>query len=337
MARVAVCFGGRSAEHEVSCVSAVSTLEALADRGHSVIPVGIARDGTWHLADPSARPLAATGPAIRLEVPGGRLIGAGDPVPIDVAFPVLHGPYGEDGTIQGLFEMADLPYVGSGVLGSSIAMDKDVAKRLCREAGLPIGDYLVIRAPEFLEEPGDVAARVEDGLGFPVFVKPANLGSSVGIARADDASALKESIHAALRHDRKVLVEAEVVGREIEVAVLEGPRASVPGEIVVQDGWYTYEAKYRDEATRLLVPAPLDESEEAITRNLACRAFEVLECRGLARVDFFYEEGGRGFILNEVNTMPGFTPKSMFPMMWAATGMPYPELCDELVMLALAR
>ena len=337
MARVAVCFGGRSAEHEVSCVSAVSTLEALADRGHSVIPVGIARDGTWHLADPSARPLAATGPAIRLEVPGGRLIGAGDPVPIDVAFPVLHGPYGEDGTIQGLFEMADLPYVGSGVLGSSIAMDKDVAKRLCREAGLPIGDYLVIRAPEFLEEPGDVAARVEDGLGFPVFVKPANLGSSVGIARADDASALKESIHAALRHDRKVLVEAEVVGREIEVAVLEGPRASVPGEIVVQDGWYTYEAKYRDEATRLLVPAPLDESEEAIIRNLACRAFEVLECRGLARVDFFYEEGGRGFILNEVNTMPGFTPKSMFPMMWAATGMPYPELCDELVMLALAR
>ncbi|MFH1104166.1 MAG: D-alanine--D-alanine ligase A, partial [Actinomycetota bacterium] len=224
MARVALCFGGRSAEHEVSCVSAVSTLEALADRGHSVIPVGIARDGTWHLADPSARPLAATGPAIRLEVPGGRLIGAGDPVLIDVAFPVLHGPYGEDGTIQGLFEMADLPYVGSGVLGSSIAMDKDVAKRLCREAGLPIGDYLVIRAPEFLEEPGDVAARVEDGLGFPVFVKPANLGSSVGIARADDASALKESIHAALRHDRKVLVEAEVVGREIEVAVLEGPR-----------------------------------------------------------------------------------------------------------------
>ena len=337
MARVALCFGGRSAEHEVSCVSAVSTLEALADRGHSVIPVGIARDGTWHLADPSVRPLAATGPVIRLEVPGGRLIGAGDPVPIDVAFPVLHGPYGEDGTIQGLFEMADLPYVGSGVLGSSIAMDKDVAKRLCREAGLPIGDYLVIRAHEFMTEPGDVAARVEDGLGFPVFVKPANLGSSVGIARADDASALKESIHAALRHDRKVLVEAEVVGREIEVAVLEGPRASVPGEIVVQDGWYTYEAKYRDEATRLLVPAPLDQSEQAIIRHLACRAFEVLECRGLARVDFFYEKGQRGFILNEVNTMPGFTPKSMFPMMWAATGMPYPELCDELVMLALAR
>ncbi|OFW67339.1 MAG: D-alanine--D-alanine ligase A [Actinobacteria bacterium RBG_16_68_21] len=337
MARVALCFGGRSAEHEVSCISAVSTLEALESRGHSVVPVGIDRDGTWHLADRDQRPLSATGPSIRVEVPGGRLIAADDELPVDVAFPVLHGPFGEDGTIQGLFEMAGLPYVGAGVLGSAIAMDKDVAKRLFRQAGLPVGKYLVVRAPEFLDGPGDVAERVGDDLGYPVFVKPANLGSSVGIARAADEAALKESIHDALRHDHKVLVEAEVVGREIEVAVLEGPRASVPGEIVVADGWYTYDAKYRDDNTRLLVPAPLDPSEEAVVRSLACRAFEALEGLGLARVDFFYEQGGRGFIINEVNTMPGFTPKSMFPMMWAATGMPYAELCDELVNLALTR
>lgn len=315
----------------------MSALEALESTGHSVVPVGIAPDGTWHLADPRERPLSASGPAIRLEVPGGRLVGAGEPIPVDVAFPVLHGPYGEDGTIQGLFEMAGLPYVGAGVLGSAIAMDKDIAKRLCRQAGLPVGEYLVVRGPEFLDGPGAIAERVGEDLGYPVFVKPANLGSSVGIARAEDEAALKESIHAALGHDRKVLVEAEVVGREIEVAVLEGPRASVPGEIVVAGGWYTYEAKYRDDATRLLVPAPLGESEGAVVRSLACRAFEVLECRGLARVDFFYEEGGRGFVINEVNTMPGFTPKSMFPMMWAASGMPYPELCDELVRLALTR
>jgi D-alanine-D-alanine ligase len=335
MARVALCFGGRSEEHEVSCVSAVSALEALESRGHTVVPVGIARDGGWHLADPTGRPLAAAGPPVHLEIPGGRLLGAGEPVPVDIAFPVLHGPFGEDGTIQGMFEMADLPYVGSGVLGSSISMDKDVAKRLCRQAGLPVGGYLVVRAPEFLGEPGGVADRVGDALGFPVFVKPANLGSSVGISRAEDESDLKEAIHAALGHDRKVLVEAEVIGREIEVAVLEGPRASVPGEIVVSDGWYTYDAKYRDDGTRLLVPAPLGESESSMVRSLARRAFEVLECRGLARVDFFYEEGGRGFIINEVNTMPGFTPKSMFPMLWAATGMPYAELCDQLVALAL--
>jgi D-alanine-D-alanine ligase len=337
VARVAVFFGGRSEEHEVSCVSAVSTLTALAEKGHDTIAVGIDRDGEFHAADPSLNPLVAEGPLVRLEVPGGRLLGHGQPVPIDVAFPVLHGPFGEDGTIQGLFEMANLPYVGSGVLGSAVAMDKDIAKRLCREAGLPTGKYLMIRGSEFLSAPGDTAARVGGELGYPVFVKPANLGSSVGISRAEDEASLKDSIHAALDHDRKVLVEAEVKGREIEVAVLEGPRASVPGEIIVKGGWYTYEAKYRDDATRIEVPAHLSEAAAATVRDLACRAFTALECRGLARVDFFYEEGGRGFILNEVNTMPGFTPRSMFPMMWAASGMTYAELCDELVTLALAR
>ncbi len=336
MARVAVFFGGRSEEHEVSCVSAVSTLAALEETGHDTIAVGIDRSGAFHLADPSLSPLVAEGPEVSIEIPGGRLVGTGVEERVDAAFPVLHGPYGEDGTIQGLFEMAGLPYVGSGVLGSAVAMDKDVAKRLCREAGIPIGDYLVIRSGDFLAEPGATADRVAGDVGYPAFVKPANLGSSVGIARVEDHASLKEAVHAALEHDRKVLVEAELRGREIEVAVLEGPRSSVPGEIVVRSGWYTYDAKYRDEGTELLVPAPLSEGEQATVRSLAERAFDTLECRGLARVDFFYEEGGRGFVLNEVNTMPGFTPKSMFPMMWAASGISYASLCDELVGLALA-
>ena len=233
--------------------------------------------------------------------------------------------------------MANLPYVGSGVLGSAIGMDKDVAKRLCRAAGIPVGDYLVVRAAEFEAEPGAVVSRAGTDLGFPVFVKPANLGSSVGISRAEDDESLKESIHAALAHDPKVVVEAEVRGREIEVAVIEGPRASVPGEIIVAGGWYTYEAKYTDEATRIQVPAHLSDAAMETVRSLACRAFAALEIRGLARVDFFYEEEGRGFVLNEVNTMPGFTSRSMFPMMWAATGVPYPQLCNQLVELALTR
>ena len=337
MARVAVFFGGKSGEHEVSCNSAVSTVAALRSRGHEVVTVGIDQFGEFHLADSSDDPLVAEGPAVQLEVPGGRLLGHGSPVEIDVAFPVLHGPYGEDGTIQGLFEMAGLAYVGSGVLGSAIAMDKDIAKRLCRDAGIPIGDYMVVRRGDFLAAPGDTAARVGGGLGYPVFVKPANLGSSVGISRAEDEASLKDSIHVALEHDRKVLVEAEVKGREIEVAVLEGPRASVPGEIIVASGWYTYEAKYRDDATRIEVPAVLSEAATELVRDLACRAFTALECSGLARVDFFYEEGGRGFLLSEVNTMPGFTSRSMFPMMWEATGLGYADLCDELVSMALGR
>jgi D-alanine-D-alanine ligase len=337
MAKVAVFFGGRSEEHEVSCVSAVSVVEALEEKGHEVVAVGIERDGSWYLADASARPLAVEGPPAVLEVPGGGIRAGGVRVGFDVAFPVLHGPFGEDGTVQGMFEMAGIPYVGSGVVGSAVAMDKDVAKRLFRDAGIPISPFLVIRRAGFTDDPRGSVSLVRGELGYPVFVKPAELGSSVGISRADDDGPLKDSIREALRHGEKVIVEQEVGGREIEVAVLEGPRSSVPGEIVVDGGWYTYDAKYRDDATRLLVPAPLPETAAALVRRMAAEAFAVLECRGLARVDFFYEEGGRGFVLNEVNTMPGFTPKSMFPMMWAATGMPYPDLCDELVDLALER
>jgi D-alanine-D-alanine ligase len=336
MANVAVFFGGRSEEHEVSCISAVAVVEALIEKGHDVVAVGIDRSGDWYLVDPAVRPLSAEGLPAVLEVPSGTIRSGDGSYLFDVAFPVLHGPYGEDGTVQGMFEMAGVPYVGSGVVGSAIAMDKDVAKRLFKDAGIPTSDFLTIRADGFAEDPSGVAARVRDELGYPVFVKPAELGSSVGISRAVDDGTFKDAVNEALRHGDKVVVEEEISGREIEVAVLEGPRASIPGEIVIS-GWYTYDAKYQDDATRLLVPAPLSDSAIATVRALAKDAFTTLECRGLARVDFFYEEGGRGFVINEINTMPGFTPKSMFPMMWAATGMPYPDLCDELVNLALDR
>jgi len=317
-------------------VSSVAVIDALRGKGHDVAAVGIDRTGGWHLADPGLSPLVAEGPEVVLEVPSGRLMAPGGPVAFDVVFPVLHGPWGEDGTIQGLFEIAGIPYVGSGVMSSAIAMDKDVAKRLCREAGIPVGDFRIVRGRQFRDDPAAVVDDIGGVLGFPLFVKPASLGSSVGITRAADEGMLKESIVEALDYGGKVIVEAELPGREIEVAVLEGPRASVPGEIVV-DGWYTYDAKYQDEATRLIVPAPLDDDATAEVRAMASRAFEVLECQGLARVDFFYDESGDGFVLNEVNTMPGFTPMSMFPQMWAATGMSYPDLCDELVALALSR
>jgi D-alanine-D-alanine ligase len=332
-----VFFGGRSAEHEVSCVSAVAVMAALAEKGHEAVPIGIDGDGGWHAADPSLEPLKAEGPDVVFEVPGGMIRGPGGTIRFDVAFPVLHGPYGEDGTVQGMFEMAGKPYVGSGVLGSAAAMDKDVAKRLFREAGIPITPFFVVRRSQFEDDPGEVIEELVDEIGLPVFAKPAALGSSVGIGRAVDVEGVKDALQEAFRHGPKAVVEPEITGREIEVAVLQGPRASVPGEIVVRDGWYTYQAKYQDDATELIVPAALDRAAEATVRRLACRAFEVVEGAGLARVDFFYEAGGRGFILNEVNTMPGFTPKSMFPMMWAASGMPYPDLCDELVTLALER
>ncbi|MBU1225898.1 MAG: D-alanine--D-alanine ligase [Actinobacteria bacterium] len=334
MAKVVVFFGGRSEEHEVSCVSAVAVVEALTEKGHEVLAVGIRRDGSWRLADPVERPLVAEGREAFLEMPSGVLRAGADRHRFDVAFPVLHGPYGEDGTVQGMFEMAGVPYVGSGVVGSAVAMDKDIAKRLFRDAGLAISPFVTIRAGGFSDDPAGITAKVRAELGYPVFVKPAELGSSVGISRADDDGSFKDGVLEALRHGDKVLVEQEVRGREIEVAVLEGPRSSLPGEIVVA-GWYTYDAKYQDDATTLLVPAPLSEPATAAVRELAGRAFTALECRGLARVDFFYEEDGRGFVINEINTMPGFTPKSMFPMMWAATGMPYSDLCDELVSLAL--
>ncbi len=310
-------------------------LEAHREGGHRVIPVGIDREGAWFLADTTRRPLRADGRAVTLAVPDGMLHSGADEVGFDVVFPVLHGPFGEDGTVQGLFAIAGKPFVGCDVLSSALAMDKDVARRLFTAAGIPTSRAIVVRADDYRADPLDTVSAAAEALGLPMFVKPAALGSSVGITRATTELEVKEGIDEALRYGEKVILEEEVLGREIEVAVLDGPRASVPGEILLGSGWYSYDAKYHDESSRFEAPANLPDARSAEVRELARRAFVALECRGLARVDFFYEPGGRGFLLNEVNTMPGFTPISGFPMMWQASGMTYPELCNELVDLAL--
>jgi D-alanine-D-alanine ligase len=336
MARVLLLFGGRSAEHEVSCVSAVAVADALIGAGHSVTSIGIDREGGWHLAEQGRDPFVAAGPAARFEVPEGIIRAGREVLAFDVVFPVLHGPFGEDGTIQGLFEITGIPYVGCHVLPSALGMDKDIAKRLASHAGIATPAWTVVRQPD-LDDVAATAKRLADEMGLPVFVKPGELGSSVGITKAETEAHLKEGIEIAAGYGPKVVVEEAIVGREIEVAVLDGPRASVPGEIVIETDWYDYDAKYADESSRFVAPADLTEAQTAEVRHLACSAFSAFECRGLARVDFLFEEGGRGFLLNEVNTMPGFTPISGFPKMWQASGMTYAELCDELVKLALAR
>jgi D-alanine-D-alanine ligase len=335
MARVLLLFGGKSAEHEVSCVSGVAVMKALEGGGHQVILVGIDRRGEWHLADRSRRPLVAAGRPVALRVPAGTLSSGADEIGFDVVFPVLHGPFGEDGTIQGLFEIAGTPYVGCDVLSSALAMEKDLTKQVLVQAGLPTAPWTVVREDEFADASA-VVARVVATLGLPVFVKPVQLGSSVGVTRATTDAELKEGIEAALRHGPKVIIEEAIKGREIEVAVLEGPRVSNPGEIVIDGIWYDYQSKYHDDTSRFVAPAELTSPQIERVRNLAARAFNALECRGLARVDFFLERG-RGFLINEVNTMPGFTPISGFPKMWEASGLTYPELCNELVELALSR
>lgn len=327
MASVLVLFGGRSAEHEVSCESAATVADSLKAAGHGVILVGIDAGGGWHHVDESGRPLVAAGEVVSLSVPDGALTRGDDVVPYDVVFPVLHGPHGEDGTVQGLFEVVGVPYVGAGVLASAAAMDKDVANRLMAQAGLPLAESVTVLVGDYGP---DMEGRLIDQLGLPLFVKPAALGSSVGITRVKEGFELPDAMATAFKYGDKAVVEEAVVAREIEVAVLDGPNTSVPGEIVAAD-WYDYDAKYRDAATDLLVPAPLTSEEAGTVRDLAGRAFQTLGVRGLARVDFFYEEGGRGFLINELNTMPGCTSRSMFPLLWEASGVSNIELFDGLV------
>jgi D-alanine-D-alanine ligase len=359
--RVAVVFGGRSSEHAISCVSAGSVLGHLDRERFEIVPVGITAEGGWVLGrdDPEAlsihnRELPAvdsTGTALALPAdptrgglvrldPGraGEVLSA-----VDVVFPVLHGPYGEDGTIQGLLELAGTPYVGAGVLASAAAMDKEFTKKLLAAEGLPVGEVVVLR-------PGvaDLTEAQRDRLGLPVFVKPARAGSSVGITKVASWAALPAAIATAREHDPKVLVEAAVVGREIECGVLEFPdgsvRASLPAEIrlvgIGADGstpeFYDFEAKYLDDVCEFDIPAKLDDATTDRVRELAIAAFTALDCQGLARVDFFAREDG-SLVVNEVNTMPGFTPISMFPRMWAVTGMDYPALLSTLIETALAR
>jgi len=336
-----VIFGGQSAEHDVSCTSAAHVLRAADPAKYRVTPIGITRDGRWHLADEVVSALASGAQSLpgRLNADGAVLEPTAAITPSrpgrTVVLPLLHGPMGEDGTVQGMLELADLPYVGSGVLGSAMAMDKAMAKHVTAAHHIPQARHVALRADEVA--PGTAAALVEQ-LGLPVFVKPANMGSSVGVSKAKTVEAVRDAIELALTYDEWVVVEEAIVGREIEVAVLGNlhPRASLPGEIIPGAEFYDYADKYVDDGSSTVIPAPLSAEQVAQVQALALRAFSALRCEGLARVDFFLEER-RGFLLNEVNTLPGFTPISMYPKMWLASGMSYPELIDELVSLAIER
>ncbi|NBE96119.1 D-alanine--D-alanine ligase [Nonomuraea sp. KC401] len=355
--RVAVVFGGRNSEHAVSLMGAGSVLEAIDRSKYEVIPIGIAQDGRWVLTTSEQRFAIESGelPVVdgagaALALPsGGNALVAYDPgsIPVelgsvDVVFPVMHGPFAEDGTIQGLLEMAGVRYVGSGVLASAVGMDKAHMKTVMAAAGLPIGRYVVVRDRDWRLDRERVVKEAEE-LGFPVFVKPARAGSSQGISKASDRSQLEAAVEAARQHDPKVLVEAAVAGREIECAVLESPgdepaAASVPGEVRVEGGqeFFDFEAKYYPDQMSLTVPADIPAETAEELRAMAVRAFEALDCEGLARVDFFYTPEG-GLVFNEINTMPGFTSLSVAPQLWAASGLPYPALVDRLIQLALTR
>ena len=345
--RLAILYGGRSAEHQVSVVSARSVMEALDPDRFEVVPIAITREGAWLLPDRSPLELtAADGALPEVEAAGKEVavrpergLAEAGPGPVDVVFPILHGPFGEDGTVQGLFELADLPYVGSGVLASALAMDKAMAKVVLAQAGLPQAPYLVVPERDWRADPGRVAATVADRLAYPVFTKPARLGSSIGITKVKTPDALATGLAAAFAHDTKALVEQGVTARELECGVLgnDAPEASVVGEVVPGHEFYDFEAKYLDESLKLEIPAPVPGTVRDRVRELSLRAFQALDCEGFARVDFFYEEATGRVLLNEVNTIPGFTPKSMFPMLWAASGLAYPDLVARLVDLATER
>jgi D-alanine-D-alanine ligase len=349
---VAVLFGGQSGEHEVSLVSAASVMAALDRERYEVLPVGIAKDGRW-IAGPGAH-AALVAAADRALLPAAfeprtdetavvpstqdfSILHAA--FPIDVVFPVLHGPMGEDGTVQGLLELAGLPYVGCGVAASAVGMDKALMKAAFAAAGLPVLPWLLVRRAELAAGPEAVYARVEAALPYPVFVKPANMGSSVGVGKAKDRAGLAAAIAEAARYDRRIVVEQGVPAREIEISVLgnDEPVASVPGEIVPSGEWYDYAAKYLDGASETIIPAPVEAALAARVGELAVRAFQAVDGAGLARVDFLLDKETGELWLNEVNTMPGFTPISMYAKMWAASGLDYPQLLDRLIELALER
>ena len=359
--RVALVFGGRSSEHAVSCSTAASVIAAIDRDRYEVIPVGIATDGHWVLMPDEPEPLRLT-PDNRPAVDGSR---PGVVVPtsttatdltvlepgamprtlgrVDVVFPLLHGPFGEDGTLQGMLDLADIRYVGSGVAASAMMMDKHLMKVLFASIGLPVGPYAVITDREWVRDPGAAMSKVE-ALGWPVFVKPARAGSSMGISKVRGPDQLRAAVEEARRHDPKVVIEAAIIGREIECGVLQGhgtaaPRASELGEAAVVKGhdFYDFDAKYLDaDDVRLTCPADVPAEVRATIQEMSTRAFEAAGCEGLARCDFFYTGDGAVFI-NEVNTLPGFTPTSMYPRMWAETGLSYAELIDELIALAMER
>jgi D-alanine-D-alanine ligase len=357
--RVGILFGGRSGEHEVSLLSAASILKAIDRKKFEVVPIGITKTGRWLTADnaqalltgsaPEILPAAASAPsdAVTALVPDASTLGTGR---LDVVFPVLHGTFGEDGTIQGLFELADIAYVGSGVLGSSAGMDKDVMKRLFAQARLPIVKHFTVLRTEWEKSPRKTVSAIEAALKYPLFIKPANLGSSVGISKAHNRKELGPALTLAAKFDRKLVIEEGVAGagksratskaRELEVAVLgnDSPKASVVGEIVPGKEFYDYEAKYHSDASVPTIPAKLTAAESRQIRGMAIEAFRACDLAGLARVDFLMEpDGKRRIYLNEVNTLPGFTSISMYPKLWQASGLGYSELITRLIELALER
>jgi len=347
--RVGVIFGGRSGEHEVSLVSATSIINALDREQYEVIPIGIGPDGRWVS---SAQALKLLKEKTGLEHEPERflvpepsrqaLVSAGGEgaLPLDVVIPIVHGTYGEDGTLQGLLELANVPYVGAGVLASAVGMDKIVQKQLFREAGLPIVDYVWFLSSECRQHPRRVIVAAEKTLRYPMFVKPANTGSSVGITKAHSRDELLKGMEAAAAYDRKVIIEEGVEGiREIECSVLgnDDPVASVPGEIIPSNEFYDYDAKYVDGKSVAVIPAKLPKRIARSVRETAVAAFKILDCSGMARVDFFVRRKGLRIILNEVNTIPGFTSISMYPKLWEASGVSYAELLDRLIALAIER
>ncbi len=371
--RVGVIYGGRSGEHEVSVASAASIIKHL-DRGrYEPVPIRIEKDGRWTLADKTPTAISAADVIEQARLEGARSIRPGREahlvahpgedtvlaiergsdsradatgaatvtgVGLDVVFPVLHGPYGEDGTVQGLLELANVPYVGAGVLGSAVGMDKAVMKTLFAARDLPVGPYSVVLRPEWNRSASAVISRIAGELGYPVFVKPANLGSSVGISKAKSAGELETAMELALQFDRKVVIEAAIPkAREIECAVLgnDDPEASIPGEIVPSREFYDYEAKYLDEGSKAIIPAPLTASQVASVQRLSIAAFRAVDGAGMARVDFLIAGETGEMYVNEVNTIPGFTTISMYPKMWEASGVSYTELVDRLITLALER
>ncbi len=382
--RVGVLFGGRSGEHEVSLLSAASVLDAIDKKKYEVVPIGITKEGRWvtsghaerllkgKAADPAeSRQLRAGDPEttasaavlargegvvvppmpsqdhsalVPFETDAHQLSAGVNPVGVDIIFPVLHGTFGEDGTIQGLLELADIAYVGAGVLGSATGMDKDVMKRLFRDAGLPIVKHVTVLRNDWREQPKKIRKEIEKALKYPVFVKPANLGSSVGISKVHESSELAAAMDEAARFDRKLVIEEGVGGnrgkaREIECSVLgnDKPIASIAGEVVPIKEFYDYNAKYLDEGSELIIPAKLTKAKQKEVQRLAIAAFQAIDCSGLARVDFLMDPRRGKMYVNEINTLPGFTSISMYPKLWAATGIFYPELIDRLIQLGLER
>jgi D-alanine-D-alanine ligase len=349
--RLGLLFGGRSGEHDVSLTSAASVLQALDPVKYEVVPIGITREGRWRVGSGALKLLPEvlesgqavtpavdpTGPKL---IPLQSAVRAPEPRPeVDVIFPLLHGTFGEDGTVQGLLEMANLPYVGAGVLGSAAGMDKDVMKRLFRDAGLPVVPWEVVLRRDWEQDPVGVRKRLEKWIRYPLFVKPANLGSSVGISKVHRAKELPAALGLAARYDRKILVEKAVNAREIECSVLgnDSPQASVPGEVVPVNEFYDYEAKYIKEGSELIIPARLTPRQTKRVQELAVRAFQAIDCAGMARVDFLMDRRRGKIFVNEINTIPGFTPISMYPKLWEASGVPYSQLLDRLIELALER